>query len=110
MPLSRDRRWSTSVALLAKGKCPHCGKLVHDVHHIMPRNCQRTRYLIENGINCCFILHRMFEGKWGKTKEERMINKEKAIRIYVGKERFNNLNKIRRGIIQYEEVGYREVS
>lgn len=109
MNASRDKRWSFKVALLAKGLCIHCGKPVHDAHHIIPRNCQRTRYVVENGINSCHILHRMFEGKWGKTKEERERNKRESIRIYVGKERYENLNKIRLGLLSYIAVGYTEV-
>lgn len=103
MDNTRDVKWSNEVKERYEGQCPHCGSRECSSHHIVPRSCLKTRYIIENGIFCCDILHRAFEGK---VKE---FDKNKAIRIYIGQKRFNNLNKIKNGLNSFEDFGYREV-
>ena len=96
----RDKRWSDTIRRRGNNLCPCCGrKATAGVHHIVPRENQRTRYLIINGINTCESLHRMFEG----DKEDR----DKAIGVYVGWKRYGVLEAISTGMVEnknYEEV------
>lgn len=92
--------WEKEVARKYNNKCPHCSVEECSPHHIIPRGCKRTKNILENGIYCCNYLHRVFEGKYGKKK------KEKAIDIYVGRERYNNLLKIKRGLASLEDFNY----
>lgn len=100
---AKDDKWSLEVKKKYNGRCPHCGSTEGSSHHIIPRQCMRTRLVVECGIYSCNWLHRAFEGKKGKYE------KEKCLRIYVGNVRLSNLEKIKVGIIKPEVVGYKEI-
>ena len=60
--MSQESRWKKLVKEKWKGRCPHCGKTPNGgVHHIIPRGCKRTKFILENGILTCYTLHRLFE-------------------------------------------------
>lgn len=80
---ARDARWSKEVMKTTKGICLHCGKKATGVHHIIPRSIIKLRWILQNGIPTCNILHRMFEG----NKYERY----KAIKKYVSMKRYGEL-------------------
>ena len=100
MDKERDRRWSKAVNKKYAGKCPHCNKkAVGGIHHIIPRNELKTRYLITNGIATCNELHRMFEGN--------QVQRDYAISRYVSWKRFYILESIASGLVankKFEEV------
>ena len=98
---ARDKRWAVAVMERYDGKCPHCNEEADGPHHIVPRGNRSTRYVLENGLNACLRLHRRFEAK-GKVRR-------KAIRIYVGEERYDNLQKIAHGQARPEDFGYKVV-
>ena len=101
LKVERDKRWSRAVIEKSDWKCLHCNEEADSPHHIVPRGNLKTRYILENGLNCCARLHRMFEAS-AKIKE-------RAIRIYIGKERYENLQKIAHGQATLEDYGYSEV-
>lgn len=98
--MNLDDKWSEEVAKKYNHKCIHCNSPLASSHHIIPRQCKKTRYILECGIYCCNSLHRIFEGKKGKKKQL------EAIRIFVGIQRYENLDKIRKGISTPEEFNY----
>jgi hypothetical protein len=60
--MSRENRWRNAVIENCKGRCPHCGrKGTGGVHHVFSRSIEKLKYVLENGIYCCWELHRDFE-------------------------------------------------
>lgn len=98
--MSLDDKWSKEVAKKYGYKCIHCENPLSSAHHIIPRQCKKTKYVLECGIYCCDSLHRIFEGKKGKRKQM------EAIRIFIGNQRYENLDKIRKGINKPEDFNY----
>jgi len=95
----KDDAWREKVKRIHGEKCPHCG-LEGSAHHIMPRGCRGTRWIVENGYYACHKLHRTFEGDNGQKR------KEDAIKIYIGLELYQNLEKIKRGTATAEAFDY----
>jgi len=96
---ARDTKWRNAVSELYNYKCPHCGN-TGSAHHIISRGCLKTKYILENGFYCCDKLHRTFETENGLEK------RNEALRIYIGIEKFDNLNKIKSSLAQAEDFGY----
>ncbi len=97
----RYNNWIKAVLKKNYSRCSHCGKKVTGgIHHIIPRGCKRTKYVVENGIPTCFEFHRMWENS---------VKKKKLISIYIGKEKYNLLKKVANGIITVEEAGFTEI-
>lgn len=52
-----DQLWSVAVRADWAGKCAVCGKLNCESHHLIPRQHEETRYMLENGIALCPTHH-----------------------------------------------------
>lgn len=97
----RYSKWIKAVLRKSFNRCPHCGqKPTGGIHHIFPRGCKKTKYVVENGIPTCYEFHRMWENP---------VTKKKLVRIYIGKEKYNLLRKLSNGIISIEESGFTEI-
>ena len=97
--MNREQRWSNAVYEQTDG-CIHCGSSLGSAHHIIPRGCQRTKYVLENGIWACEPFHQNVQ-QHKRKKDGRFIRD-----VYVSKERLDNLKRIQRGEVTPEEIGY----
>lgn len=97
----RYNRWIKAVLKKWFGRCPHCCKKpTGGIHHIMPRGCSLTKYVVENGIPTCCEFHRMFEDP---KKEKNLIVK------YIGNNLYKKLKNVANGILTLEEAGLKEI-
>jgi len=95
---ARRARWAIFVASIYKFRCPHCGSKLGSVHHIISKSCKRTEFLAKNGIFCCDILHRIFEGQEGYEKQQLAIDK------YIGRDCYNQLELLKTGALKITDV------
>jgi len=95
---SRLDRWAAAVRESQEGICPHCWREGNAAHHIIGRENSLTRFVLENGIYVCGTLHRLFERTASESVEQ--------IEFYVGRERYEGLLAVSRGIKTPEEMGF----
>lgn len=97
-----DSIWREKVREKYNNKCPHCNSKDASPHHLISRKNRRTKWVVENGIFSCNILHRLFETKRGNEKRQ-------LIKNYVGEERYSILIAISTNRMTPEEAGFEVV-
>lgn len=99
---ARDTRWSQAIGNKYGWNCPHCSG-IGGAHHIVPRGCLKTRYILDNGIYACDYLHRVFERP--RSDKTRM----KYIRLYVTWDKYRKLWEVANDKAVANDFGFQEV-
>ena len=100
MDIGRNRRWSKAIRNRDRNKCIHCGEEeAICAAHLVGRGDHITRYILENGITACKMLHDRIDLVGEDIKIE-------TLKFYKLDKIYYNLLKISKGQAKLEDYGY----